>query len=94
MSGKVLYLRVTDTGANAHGDPKVCGLLGPIRLVPERLEQVRPRHARLTPSAFCVPCYRIERTARHTPRPRCSTALTSHWPSARRARPDSKPSRS
>ncbi|MFJ9381980.1 glycosylhydrolase-like jelly roll fold domain-containing protein [Streptomyces sp. NPDC101455] len=37
----VVRVRVTNTGANAHGDPQVSGLLGPVRLVPERLTQVR-----------------------------------------------------
>ncbi|MFC1408748.1 glycosyl hydrolase [Streptacidiphilus sp. N1-12] len=37
----VVRVRVTNTGANAHGDPIASGLLGPVQLLPERLEQVR-----------------------------------------------------
>jgi hypothetical protein len=37
----VVRVRVTNTGANAHGDPQPSGLLGPVRLLPERLTRVR-----------------------------------------------------
>ncbi|MFF1922043.1 glycosyl hydrolase [Streptomyces sp. NPDC058221] len=37
----VLRVRVTNTGANEHGDPQASGLLGPVLLRPERLEGVR-----------------------------------------------------
>ncbi|TKA06326.1 glycosyl hydrolase [Actinacidiphila oryziradicis] len=37
----VVRVRVTNTGANAHGDAEVSGLLGPVFLRPERLERVR-----------------------------------------------------
>ncbi|WP_419993146.1 glycosylhydrolase-like jelly roll fold domain-containing protein [Streptomyces boninensis] len=36
-----LSVRVTNTGANAHGDAVPSGLLGPVRLRPERLVRVR-----------------------------------------------------
>ncbi|WP_329371954.1 glycosyl hydrolase [Streptomyces sp. NBC_00669] len=34
-------VRVTNTGANAHGDAQVSGLLGPVLLRPSRVEEVR-----------------------------------------------------
>ncbi|MFD4777450.1 glycosylhydrolase-like jelly roll fold domain-containing protein, partial [Streptomyces sp. NPDC058427] len=37
----VVRVRVTNTGANEHGDPQPSGLLGPVLLRPERLEEVR-----------------------------------------------------
>jgi hypothetical protein len=37
----VLRVRVTNTGANAHGDAEASGLLGPVVLRPERVEDVR-----------------------------------------------------
>ncbi|SEG75746.1 alpha-L-rhamnosidase [Actinacidiphila yanglinensis] len=37
----VVRVRVTNTGANAHGDPEPSGLLGPVLLRPERLAEVR-----------------------------------------------------
>ncbi|MET4920895.1 glycosyl hydrolase [Streptomyces sp. PSRA5] len=37
----VVRVRVTNTGANAHGDARTSGLLGPVLLYPERLERVR-----------------------------------------------------
>ncbi|WP_326809791.1 glycosyl hydrolase [Streptomyces scopuliridis] len=37
----VVRVRVTNTGANAHGDTQPSGLLGPVLLRPERLERVR-----------------------------------------------------
>lgn len=37
----VVRVRVTNTGANEHGDAQVSGLLGPVLLRPERLEGVR-----------------------------------------------------
>ncbi|MEV7403057.1 glycosyl hydrolase [Streptomyces sp. NPDC091267] len=37
----VVRVRVTNTGANEHGDAQVSGLLGPVLLRPERIEEVR-----------------------------------------------------
>ncbi|WP_381803327.1 glycosyl hydrolase [Streptomyces niveus] len=37
----VVRVRVTNTGANAHGEVRSSGLLGPVLLRPERLERVR-----------------------------------------------------